>query len=420
LEPRGIQRQKYGSVAAAAGENYWTTNRADIGQRHFIALDSLRGIAALSVVLFHVGWMNVAQNLSYVRNSYLMVDVFFVLSGFVIFHAYNGRLQTAQDVLRFIWLRFWRIYPLHFALVMVFLAIEAAKYFVQLKFGLVASNPAFTVNNWNALIGNVLLVQSLHIYKSLTFNGPAWSISVEFYTYLLFALMAWCIIGRARILFFAAAISVLGMVLLVHLGPVGTTFDFGILRCLAGFFLGGLTFALYESLHATRMAGIHSRLTGWLALSAMMGFALFLTAKQPGSWDLAVYPLAALLILFVALATPSGPVGFLGARPLRWLGTVSYSIYMVHTAILWFVAQLIRFGEHAREVRLSLHEEPILMPSAAVGILALALAIGLVLVVSHVSYTWIEKPFRDWSKGAWRSQSPASSKEGLAWVQPGE
>ncbi len=52
---------------------------------HFLALDSIRGIAALSVVLYHMSWTSVIESQSYVRNSYLMVDLFFVLSGFVIF-----------------------------------------------------------------------------------------------------------------------------------------------------------------------------------------------------------------------------------------------------------------------------------------------------------------------------------------------
>ena len=76
---------------------------------HFAALDSIRGIAALSVVLFHIGWRDIVGDLSYARNSYLMVDLFFVLSGFVIFYAYGARLKSIPDVSRFMWLRFWRL-----------------------------------------------------------------------------------------------------------------------------------------------------------------------------------------------------------------------------------------------------------------------------------------------------------------------
>jgi peptidoglycan/LPS O-acetylase OafA/YrhL len=109
---------------------------------HHAALDSLRGLAALSVVFFHLSWTGPLYELAYVRNSYLMVDVFFVLSGFVIFHAYQGRVTTLREARRFLWLRFWRVYPVHFLFLMVFVAIAAAKLLAQSRFGWVANHPA--------------------------------------------------------------------------------------------------------------------------------------------------------------------------------------------------------------------------------------------------------------------------------------
>ena len=58
----------------------------------------MRGIAALTVVLFHAFWVNPLRNLSWVHNTYLMVDLFFVLSGFVICHAYAHRIRDRVEL----------------------------------------------------------------------------------------------------------------------------------------------------------------------------------------------------------------------------------------------------------------------------------------------------------------------------------
>ena len=65
----------------------------------FEVLDAWRGIAALLVAVYHFQTMHHAAFLPFVRNSYLFVDFFFVVSGFVIAHAYAGRLETRRDAL---------------------------------------------------------------------------------------------------------------------------------------------------------------------------------------------------------------------------------------------------------------------------------------------------------------------------------
>jgi peptidoglycan/LPS O-acetylase OafA/YrhL len=382
------------------------TKFADTGARHLAGLDSLRGIAALSVVFFHVNWINITEPLSYVRNSYLMVDLFFVLSGFVIFYAYGEKLRNAKDAGRFMWLRFWRIYPVHFVLLIVFLLIEIAKYFAQLKFGIAANHRAFSENNGYAFIANLLLIQSLHVFPYLTFNTQAWSISTEFYTYVLFALAAWRLPGRKGLLTGSALVTILGAGFLVWLGRKGgdRTYDFGMVRCLTGFSLGILTCALYQAIRARPVARTLQAPAGWIALAIMAGFIAFLSLKTYGYSDLGIYPLSALLILFVGLAPASGPTGFLFSKPLKWLGAVSYSLYMVHTAVLWVVEQAIRFGTHARQIVLPHHETPVLLPSPTVGLAALLASVLLVLAAAQFCYAWIEKPFREWSRAAWKAR----------------
>src|ERR1700722_20952622 len=104
--------------------------KIDNRPQFFGALESMRGVAALTVALYHTGWTNPVSDLPFVRNGYLMVDFFFVLSGFVICHSYGGKIESFQSFSRFIWLRLGRLYPLHVALLFVFLGFEFSKKYV--------------------------------------------------------------------------------------------------------------------------------------------------------------------------------------------------------------------------------------------------------------------------------------------------
>ena len=70
-----------------------------------IELESLRGIAAFLIVLFHIPLWNNVINFNLIRNGYLMVQLFFVLSGYVIYNSYSNKIKTIKDVLKFQFLR---------------------------------------------------------------------------------------------------------------------------------------------------------------------------------------------------------------------------------------------------------------------------------------------------------------------------
>lgn len=368
-----------------------------------IPLDSIRGIAAVSVILYHISWVNFVEAQAYVRNSYLMVDLFFVLSGFVISYAYGKKIASAPDFLKFMWLRFWRLWPLHFAFLIVFLIIECLKALVQWRFGLIANNPAFSINNFSSFVGNVFLVQSLHIYNDLTFNYPSWSISVEFYTYILFGSVVFISGNKRTLLIWLVVICGISLGALVLLGADGFALahSFGIVRCLFGFFLGVLTFALYERSWNSSIIANNKRLISYLTLAVVIVFCLFLALKSRGFSDFAIYPLSAAVVLFVALTPSDGPTRFLRTTPFVWLGTISYSIYMVHASVEWGMNQVLRFVTHAEEIQSPLHDTPILETGGTIGLAAVVATVVLVLLISHFTFTWIEKPIRDWSKSAW-------------------
>jgi peptidoglycan/LPS O-acetylase OafA/YrhL len=406
--PQNLERLVRMSIPTDGRAANSTTDRP-----HFAALDAIRGLAALSVVAYHVSWLNPTASLNYVKNSYVMVDVFFVLSGFVIFYSYSGKLGTVGGVRRFVWRRFWRLYPLHFTFLIVTLLIEALKFVLVWRHVMNVNHPAFAENNMSAFVKNLFLVQALHTTDQDTFNIPAWSISTEFCAYLVFATAAFVSPTRAVLLTISCVICTTNFLFLIALGPLSTslTYDFGIVRCLVGFFLGVLLYALHDRARATSFVRMNARLFGGIVVVSLLVFIAFLSSKgHVGYADLCIYPLSAAVILPAALAPEASAARFLYSRPLQWLGRVSYSVYMVHYAVLWFVKGALRVVTHAQDVALPYQQEPTLLASPLAGTLALIIGVALVLLIAHLTYAWIEMPFRNWSRRPVMASVPPAGK----------
>ena len=77
----------------------------------FYNLESLRGLCALGVCVFHVGWLTSLSHTTAYANVWMFVDFFFVLSGFIISYTYADRTGAAFNARNFITLRFFRLYP---------------------------------------------------------------------------------------------------------------------------------------------------------------------------------------------------------------------------------------------------------------------------------------------------------------------
>ena len=142
----------------------------------------MRGLAALLVVVNHIPQWNSSFDIAIFNNGYLMVDLFFVLSGFVIFSAYGSRICSGRELAQFQFLRLGRLYPVHLLFLLVFAAIEVAKYIAQTRLAIASPNSVpFQVNNVGTFMQNIFLVQSVLPNRPTSFNIPSWSISVEFY-----------------------------------------------------------------------------------------------------------------------------------------------------------------------------------------------------------------------------------------------
>jgi peptidoglycan/LPS O-acetylase OafA/YrhL len=147
----------------------------------FVALDSWRGIAACLVALFHLDAYSHMYGVPFLRNSWLFVDFFFVLSGFVIAADYQQRLLDGFGVGRFLVLRLGRLYPLHFAMLALFVGWDVLRAAPRILSPTLAPVALFSTpqDAPNTILANLLLAQSLHVYDFLTWNLASWSISTD-------------------------------------------------------------------------------------------------------------------------------------------------------------------------------------------------------------------------------------------------
>jgi hypothetical protein len=312
-------------------------HRRDIGASsavRFRVLDSWRGIAALCVVLFHFEALDDIHALRFVQHSFLFVDFFFVLSGFVIAHAYGDRLTSPAGAGQFLIRRFGRVWPMHIAVLAAFVAIEALKYALVAHAHVGANTAAFDPQSSTPLSTlplQVLLLQGTGLADNLTWNAPSWSISAEFWTYIVFAIIVALPMRHRQIAF--AATAVLGATVLVAFARHGmdATYDLGLPRCLFGFFIGCLVYALRRRIKTPSLSV--PAIAELIAVTAVVAFVT-VSNRSPISF---AAPLISAAVVYV-FSFEAGPV----SRLLQWpafqnLGRWSYSIYVLQALIAFVI-----------------------------------------------------------------------------------
>ena len=322
------------------------------------SLTPLRGIAALWVVLYHYAVLylpslhpeNYTQLLD---KGYLAVDLFFILSGFVLAHVYHDAFVRAAGACfwKFLFARIARLYPLHLFVLSLFVATEiadrAAQYAETGNFELI---PLEGAQSFTAFIANLFMLQGLKA-SELSWNYPAWSISVEFMAYLAFPFTL-PLIWRGRWFFKLA----LGIILLCALAWLAywTKDNFNqwdgpktMLRCLPEFIFGMLLYNLYRD---AASPSIMRR--DVVLLSIVLGLVLLLHVGAPDLLIIVLFP-----VLILAAVRNTGYVASLiNARLLKWLGDVSYSLYLIHGFVQFVTTKLLTaysFGDRTELSSLS-------------------------------------------------------------------
>lgn len=281
-------------------------------------LDGTRGLLAVYVMLGHAlplaacpGWLNALFS-----HGQAAVDLFFALSGFVIV----GSLARHGN-------RFWpfmaargrRLLPVYMlVLALAVLATAKADPLAALPWAGQAArdivSPSLPAPLWAHLLAHLTLLhglipQSLLPYGWVTILGPAWSLSTEWQFYLLIALAA-----PRRLDIFALAL--LGLGVLYPLLPLGGEFSRAFLPAACGWFALGI---------ASRLWLLSNRLG--LFIICLAGVCMLSLATGPGK------AATALVWTMLMLAQRHGWGRVLSARPLLYLGAISYPLYLVNEPV---------------------------------------------------------------------------------------
>ncbi|HYI41437.1 MAG TPA: acyltransferase [Allosphingosinicella sp.] len=335
------------------------------------ALTGIRGLAAWFVVLYHIR----SGAVSYVpaeaswalSKGYLAVDLFFMLSGFVLWLNYSDRLRRDgfAAVPGYLARRVARIWPLHLfilALTLIYALLVAA------------TGELNTVHYpWAELPLHVLLIHNWGFTGGLAWNDPSWSISGEAAAYLLFPLIALAVDWRRLSPAWAVgALLLLALLLSAVMGWNGAFIldrdipRFGLLRALTEFTMGTIICALWR--RWCSVPGVAAALAGGLVAAALLlGFAA-------GAPETLVVPLFLAGLLLALASTADRPGNPLAARPIHYLGEISYSTYLVH--FLLYIVFKILFVE-----------DPANVPPALIG-----LFLVLTFIASVALYHGVERP----------------------------
>ena len=360
-----------------------------VAPRRFVALDSWRGIAALGVVLHHVAGDHGVVSMDWHLALGLCVDFFFVLSGFVIAGAYGERLATGYPIRTFVWLRLGRIYPMHVVVLLIYIAVELVLAILGWTHG---GNPAFTANrDPGAILPTLLLVQAFTMPGQDSWNIQSWSISVELGLYIVWAL-AWKLIGRAAIplaVLVAAALMIMAAFRVEWMGA-----QMWAVRGFSGFGLGMGTWWLHSALAAREPS---PRLATALELAMVVAAGAAVATFAP---LIVADPVFAGLV--TVFAFQRGAVSRLLLRgPFVLVGTVSYSLYMIHGFVLSRLFGVIEIFEHYSGATLTgktwfgsgmLVTGTLVTNLLTVAMMAVSIAVG------WVFWRFVEEPARRWSR----------------------
>ena len=297
------------------------------------SLDGMRGVCIIAVVVFHAcavagldGWM---------RGGFIGVSVFFTLSGFLITslllreHGTTGRIHLSSFWAR----RIRRLWPASFVVVLVVIILSATAHLAARASDAVAAT--WSVTNWHVIAGGEgKLLQT--IVGPL---GPTWSLAVEEQFYIVLALLLVVVARSRRPEVVLTTIAALGVLVPVVLSNVLTdwqpSLEFNTLLRMPELFMGVLL-AVWHGGGRRRVGGAATAdVVAGAGLAVLVGLFLFVDYSPP--WLLrGGYALVALVAaLTLAGLLQRGRVArLLSWPPLRWLGTVSYSLYLVHWPVM--------------------------------------------------------------------------------------
>jgi len=292
----------------------------------FHPLDGLRGLAAIAVMLYHYTEYN---NLHWLTGSWVAVDIFYILSGFVIAHSYGDKIIQGLSLKTFMYSRVIRLGPLYFIgfgigiLALIYTSVDRTDFDVSTT-SLVAAGflnlffmPFFNNISWP--VGSVNVTGPI-----FPFNDPAWSLFFELFVNILF--FAYIVWGRkiklTWLVVFATCIFVVGTYFtkIINPGWSASNFLLGFPRVIAEFFLGMLIYQLQDKYKAQHLRYV-------VIVFSIVTIGFFISIAKIGLLNALVF--APILIALAAKVEVSGK----GVDVCKFLGDISYPLYITHFPI---------------------------------------------------------------------------------------
>jgi peptidoglycan/LPS O-acetylase OafA/YrhL len=345
-------------------------------------------------VLFHIPIYHALKDVGAFANLQFCVDMFFALSGFVLCHAYGQRLNDGADGVRFMAMRFARLWPLHIVMLALFVLLELGKLvFSHADTSMALDSQAFAPGHsvWE-IVTNVLFLQSFGLHPALSWNGAAWSAALEFYVSMLFAAIVLLFPRRRYDIFFGLCLVAGLLLYMVSPRTLFVSVDWGILRTIFSFFVGCLVYDW-------RMRSSGRLIAPNLLEACCLVLAIAFAATTPPGGTQFAFPVLAAIVIYVFSFDQGAVSAVLRSSPLQKLGLWSYSIYMIHTFLFQVMKTGTSFIGHKTHLDLvGWHNDEKLMLLGTPGqalLPALILSIVLVVPIAALSYRWIEKPAMD-------------------------
>lgn len=357
------------------------------------ALTGLRGYAALWVLLSHLAFTDslsaaVASRLQWklangiLRHEYLAVDLFFMLSGFVLTHAhareFDDRIERGSYV-RFLLLRIARVYPLHIVALFGTLFLHH----------FLAANP-LGASNAGCFALHTVMMASWGFCAGVSWNAPAWSLSSEWLAYLVLPLV---LVGTAGLRRLRTQLFVVGMVVVIFTALFFSYLFFGFFqfetdysngagatgRVLTGVVLGSVLRRMYDQ---PSVRALPWTLLFWLALPVALACMTDLGGRRLDNSPWA-YASVMFLTFAAACARPRAMWLFTSRVPV-YLGEISYAVYIFHYPVLLALGLLFR----PRLDAVARHGSPLGAQLIVMG------AMLVVLAVAALAHHTIEEPLR--------------------------
>lgn len=369
--------------------------------RQIPLLTPIRGFSALIVAYFHARlvifpqWSEEIKSVTFfLENAYIGVDIFFILSGYVMMHVYRGSMNSTLSWSQFMWLRFSRIYPLFLATFGVLFMWECFKYWNNIDFygGSLLESwglngiPAFQgpFNTTESILSNLVLLQGITA-NSMTWNFPGWSLSIEWLCYMLFPLL---LLALNKDSMKTIWLPMLGFLIIYSLIQSKGTLD--VTSSIDAFMRGMSGFSLGVWLNTVRLNETSKRFVNHDVFLVVLFSLVIYTIHLPSTTYtlMTSYFLFAVIVLCSANQTDrrSLVLKILDNKATQYLGDISYSVYLWHSVLILVGVEVLN----------QINPEFVTWWYQQTSVIYLVLSCivfaAVILPVAALSYHWIERP----------------------------